>query len=670
MTVMDRVTDEIAHFIGMLQVTTEQSLMRDAYEEFLARKPQLADPDASPFGQAPFEAPHAFIGFDPDVPYRSPAPDFHYGNPWYSPPFKLSFPPFNPQSFDFPGYQWKLPESVGSSAAITFQPPALEPPGSVATYANQTVFLSDDDYFGVGGHGLVFAPDAIDNKALLAAADYAYARSPIGVLERPGSSAEIIQVIKSAGELLDGFAADPDGAFQVFVEQAETLDGIYVNGKLVEEAPKLEDYYEFDDEEEDSASQDGKTGNAVVGEDGSIVVEASVTLIAGENTLVNEAILKNFWTAAKVTAVLGDHVEVNAIVQINAIWDADRVGASLGNWESDGAVNEVLNIAGFHRQDLLANDDPADVKDGGFPQFWSVTQIDGDLMILNWIEQFIFQSDNDIGVLSSSGVTTSVISGDNLGVNQTSIFELGFSYDLIIIGGSVYDANIIQQINVLFDNDIIGAVPGFQTSGNGSVSTSGNLLWNQAHIMDIGGADRFGALPEAYLKAAKSLAAGGTGISKGVLKDDAFAGLDGLRVLYIKGDLLSLQYVKQTSILGDSDQIALAMNELKPHLDGDWSIATGKNALINNAAIYDLDSFGKTYVGGQKYSQETLIQAELISSKPDHLGGHNPDALVSEAVLFLDNSMLKSPGEATAAVYVPSAHDAPMDDGLQHMLGH
>ena len=212
--------------------------------------------------------------------------------------------------------------------------------------------------------------------------------------------------------------------------------------------------------------------------------------------------------------------------------------------------------------------------------------------MVNWLEQFIFKTDDDIGVLSSSGVTTSVISGGNLGINQTSILELGFAYDLIIVGGSVYDANLIQQISVLFDNDVVGALPGFQTTGTGMASTGGNLLWNDAYI-DIGGADRFEALSNKYLALANDLADGGNSLSKGVLADDAFTGLEGLRVLYINGDLLNLQYIKQTSILGDSDQIALAMDQLKPHLDADWSLSTGGNALINHAVILIWNSLGK-----------------------------------------------------------------------------
>ncbi|MBD9375284.1 hypothetical protein IB238_21925 [Rhizobium sp. ARZ01] len=672
MTAMDKITEEIAHFIGMFQLNAERAIQRDAYDDFLARKPVNPDLPAPDLDKLPFAAPYDFLGYDPGVKYMSPGPDLIYVPPWKLPLPQLPFTPFDLEPSGFPQPPWHTPDGFSAVApARTVLPPEPIPPGSVVTYINQTILLSDNDYFSVGGHGLVFSPNPVSIEELLDAAGYAYSQSPIGDLERPGSSAEIIETIKQAGTQLKDFVADQDGPFEIFAKQADTIEGIYVNGELVDEAPKLKDYYEFEDDKDKDEDEDGDTwtANVTIGKDGTYEVKASVTLTAGDNTLVNEAILKNLWAGATVTAVVGDYVEVNAIVQVNALWNVDKITADIGSWSTNGTVDQVFNIAEFERIDSSTDDDSSDADVGGFPKYWSVTKIDGDLLMVNWLEQFIFKSDNDIGILSSSGVTTSVISGGNLGVNQTNILELGFSYDLIIVGGSVYDANLIQQINVLCDNDVVGALPGFQTTGTGTASSGGNLLWNEAYIGNIGDSDGFEALPANYLATAKGLENGGNSISKGVLTDDAFTGLEGLRVLYIKGDLLNLQYIKQTSVLGDSDQIALAMDQLKPHLDADWSVSTGGNTLVNHAAILDLDSLGKTYVGGEKYSQETLIQAELISNKPD-FGSPDPNALVSEAVLFLDDSMLESTHEAAPGVYLPSAHEGQTDDGLQHLLGH
>lgn len=669
MTAMDKITEEIAHFIGMFQLNAERAMHREAYDDFRAHKSVDADLPPPLPDKSPFAAPYDFLGYDPGVKYFSPGPELIYVPPWKLPLPQLPATPFNLESFPFPEPPWHTPHGFAAGiAANTVVMPEIDPIGSVVTYVNQVILLSDNDYFSVGGHGLVFSPNPVDSAEMLDAAEMAYSLSPIGDLQRPGSSAEIIETIKLAGTRLEQVDADHDGPFKVFVTQSTSLQGIYVNGELVDEAPDLKDYYDFDDEEEEAPDGDTWTGNVTVGEDGSYKVEASVTLTAGDNTLVNEAILKNLWTGAKVTAVVGNYYEINAIVQVNVLWDVDTISAGIKDWSSNGTINQLFNIAEFERIDKSTDDDTgADL--GGFPKYWSITKIDGDLLMVNWLEQFIFKTDDDIGVLSSSGVTTSVISGGNLGVNQTSILDLGFAYDLIIVGGSVYDANLIQQINVLFDNDVVGALPGFHTTGTGSVSTGGNLLWNDAYIANIGGADRFEALSSKYLTLANDLADGGNSISKGVLTDDAFTGLEGLRVLYINGDLLNLQYIKQTSILGDSDQIALSMDQLKPHLDADWAVSTGGNALINHAVILDLDSLGKTYVGGEKYSQETLVQAELISNKPD-FGGPGADALVSEAVLFLDDSMLEPAHEAAPGVYLPAAHEGQTDDGLQHLLGH
>jgi hypothetical protein len=164
------------------------------------------------------------------------------------------------------------------------------------------------------------------------------------------------------------------------------------------------------------------------------------------------------------------------------------------------------------------------------------------------------------------------------------------------------------------------------------------------------------------------MAAGGRDLSKGVLTDPAFAGLGGLRVLYISGDFLNIQYISQTNIVGDSDQIALAMNALDPQTDAAWTVSTGANALINNAAILDFDSFGRTYVGGQQYSEETLFQAELISHQPDLLTG-DPDTLVNEAVVFLDDSMLDGEFEEMGVTPAEQDNGHYQNDGLQHVLG-
>src|SRR5690606_9967781 len=182
------------------------------------------------------------------------------------------------------------------------------------------------------------------------------------------------------------------------------------------------------------------------------------------------------------------------------------------------------------------------------------------LIFMNWVQQFNFVMDDDVHVIASSGVTTAVTTGTNEAFNEISLNEIGYYYDLILVGGSIYDANIITQMNVMLDDDIVGGANGFHTAGQGSASTGSNLLWNEAKIVNIGGADRFEALPGHYRNALDDFASGKQEIADGILDDDAFMDLAGLRVLYVSGSIYDLQYVSQTNVLGDADQVAAVMH--------------------------------------------------------------------------------------------------------------
>ncbi|MGB3812553.1 MAG: hypothetical protein WA950_04945 [Shinella sp.] len=665
---MDRITEEISHFIGLFHTIVEDARGRDTYTDFSYLVPKDHLP-THPLWQTEFDASYDLLGFDPEIRYKAPG----------------GLMPVLPASYVLSSHLHSDPVVEGGRARfiddLERDPAAvrivnakkifeIDPPGSVVNYIVQAAALADDDYFSVGGHGLRFTPQAIDNADLLRATSDVLSASTIGGNEIPGSSAELIAVIQSMTLELEALVAASEEAGDAFVHQADTIEGIYVNGVLVDEAPKLEDFHSFDKPEDDTetATEGGLKSNTVQSPDGSITILSSVEVEAGGNTALNNAVVQNLWTGAKVTAVVGDHFEINAIIQVNAVWDTDAITDAVRSWTQENQPNEIYNIATFERTDPLQDDGADQSGQIGFPSAWAVAEIQGDLIITNWLQQYIFMSDNDIGILSSSGITTSVMAGGNLSTNQLSIFELGFSYDLIIVGGSIYDANIIQQINILFDNDVVGAVSEFATTGAGTIAASGNLLWNQAYIHNIGGADRFDALPSAYLDAVEAMASGSMSLSGDILQDPAFAGLAGLRVLYVSGDLINTQYIKQVSIMGDSDQIALAMDAVAPQPGADWSVSTGGNALINNAAILDLDAIGKTYVGGGQYSQETLFQSGLVADQPE-LAARDPDALVNEAVAFLDGSMLGDGVEEEAAPISTGPDNYDQGDGLQHMLG-
>ena len=221
----------------------------------------------------------------------------------------------------------------------------------------------------------------------------------------------------------------------------------------------------------------------------SVSVAVSVEVHAGGNNMMNTAFINNSWLSSTVMAAVGNHVEINAIVQSNVWSDVDAIGASVDGWKIDAEdVTGSFNIAMFTRIDPGAMDSAAPaLSDSDFPKNWAVTTINGDLITMNWVQQFSFVTDDDIHVLSASGSHTTVTTGENILGNDVSLQDLGLYYDLIIVGGSLYDGNFIQQMNVLLDDDFVAGVSGFETTGNASLSTSGNLLWNEANITNIGG---------------------------------------------------------------------------------------------------------------------------------------------------------------------------------------
>jgi len=636
---MDKITEAIAHFIGLFQVTVEQARSKLAYDEFKAL--QALD-DATPeLASHPVRmvASYDFEGFEPSIRYVAPTPELiDVAGPIkidYAPP-DVPIPGNAPTVPDvaFPGFV--VPAvPLGSGGRIDM--PDLHAPGSIALGFNQEIRLSDEDSVSVGDHGLTFVPVTGQAAQLARLVDDATDLLPLDDLEMPGSAEAIAAFITSAAGRLSAFAAEDHGEAGVFALEADAIEGTFVNGVLVGEAPDLDDYLPAEAAAEvETASASYSPGEGI------FTIEPSVELVTGGNLVVNSAMITNGWTSSSVIAVMGDAVELNAVVQANVWSDTDLVTASADNWtvEADDPT-EAFNIAKFDHVEASVTATVATSQD--FPENWLITVVEGDLINLNWVDQTAFITDSDAVIASSSGVTTFVSTGENQATDVMSLAEIGYGYDLIVIAGNLYDASLIQQVNVMLDDDLIGAVEGFETTGNGSANSHGNLLWNEAEIIDVGGQGNGQAMPQHYRDAAETLGQGKKGLPDEVLKDSAFAGGETLKVLYISGDMLDLHAIKQTSVLGDADQVALAMDQMQAHADADWSVSTGDNSLVNYAGILDVDGGETTYVGGEQYSDEILIQAELISDDPA-LGGQDPDVLVNEAVAFLGNDDMPGHG--------------------------
>lgn len=633
---LDRITDAIAHFAGLFELTTEQARARESYDKFVAVHHAPADAPAMIDVKVDFQSPYTLEDYVPGVAYAPIPPTIETVMPFFNGKIgPLPMPGASQGAVQGAAEPLVNHHLVGSATLAVTMVPEPELPGSIILSAHQQTGLFDDDYVSIGGSNVVFRPMHDYAGTLQALVHEARLDTPFGHGDPPGSPGAITEAIVSTAGVADSLYTQFDGSgVPYYLTQQPTLSGITVDGEARTEFPQLKDYLP----EQPTPADPAEPSTSV-----SIKVEhgpgepGSLTLDAGGNTLVNSASLANGGLTAQTFAILGDHFETNTIVQINAWSDHDLVGNVFGAAFGTATATQGINAAAFERIDPNSGGGAAAGQPMAFPTHWQVDTIDGDMVFMSWINQYNFVSDNDIHVYASTGASTTVTTGGNTSINQISFTDIGHYYDLIIIGGSCFEANFIQQMNVLLDDDVVTGVGGFQTSGAAGFSTDGNLLWNSASITNVGAADRFDAMPDYFRQAGADLASGKTDMPQGFGSDPAFAGLNGLHVLYISGDVLELQMINQTNVLGDADQVALVRQDFAKDWQGPAAtVSTGSNTLVNQASITDLDTTGKvTYVGGDHYSDEVLFQAELVKPASETLGHQDGASVAYEAIAFM-----------------------------------
>ena len=336
-----------------------------------------------------------------------------------------------------------------------------------------------------------------------------------------------------------------------------------------------------------------------------------------------------------VVVVAGDYHRLDAIYQTNVLRDVDTIDA---RWPGETATmggNVVQNSASFVNHDYATKTGAAP-PENGFPASWNVTAIDGDMTFLSWVYQYNFTSDHDTQVLTAMGTNTFISTGLNLGFNLLSFANLGKYFDMVIVGGSLYDGNFITQTNVLLDSDTL-SVWGDSSASQGSVATGDNVLWNEASIENVGPDAWTAGLPSHYQDAVGRLSQGDTQMPDGFKADAALDGLGNLKVLYIAGNVYDIHSINQVNVVGDADFLALYEENLLKAQDSIWQVTTGANTLVNKATIIDYDSIGATaYVGGNLYSDAVLVQAEIIEGSLDRLMVRGNE-LANEVIAFLDD---------------------------------
>jgi hypothetical protein len=653
---LDSITEQIAHFIGQFSIKVEEARMRDQYNQFRALQDQEADQQALDGVAVNIRAPHAFLDVTPGVNYVSIADpilarsvDTYVAYDRFREEFDANYVPDSRP----PEFNPLRPTPNGQDVIRT-----IEAPGSIAVLTIQKNDLYDNDY--VGDDLITSAQLANQSRIMAGLGDlvhHADGLSVLGDYDKPATEDAIAALVKQLKATTMDLSESSSQSGDDYSFTTHDVSHAILNGAEMATPLKLKDFMH-----KDAPAEKAPDPVQVAHGEGTLKLGSDETIETGGNTLVNEVLLPSSWTVSPVIAVVHDYISIDAISQRNVHSDVDTVNSVLSTFGQGDMANVAYNLAAINAVSQAPSATSSSASGPlTFPKNWTVTTIEGNLVLLNWTEQINKIIDNDIVSVAQRSGTTAITTGDNTAYNSKFLLELGHSYDLVIIGGSLYRANVIDQTNILLDDDWI-------TTGNlsGTHSSHDNLLWNEASITHVGNV-QFTALPPEYLAAAMRLAAGDESVSNAILSDPAFAGIANLRVLYIKQDLLTFNYVKQTNILADSDEIRLGEGNLSDVANPNLHINTGQNELINIAQIIDYGVDGTVKVGGEVYTDAVLHQSGLIADQSPILA-NGSGALVSEAVVFLADDMLSDDASHHEGSAGPMVTETVSVDVMQNML--
>lgn len=633
---IDKISDMIAHFIGMFDTVVEEARLRSNYSE----GPAHSDPDRLPEDEAAglldknYDVP--LEDYDPGVKYRSGYYDFDYMRPHFARAVEYDMQQLaNAIPVDISGAHFRFP------GRLSFDERELvvhTGPGSVAGHLTQVNILQDDDYLNMTDGPNVARDTTFVTERTVEFYNEAAVFTPFSTFQRTDNYDALQALAKSAHDYIE-HARDNDvtslgtGADQDFVLAGNDINGLYINGAVAYDKPTLDDFMpdrgiakpaEAPEKSDVSLHEDSTAGN-------------SLDIAAGANVVANIATLVNTGVMTSVTAVMGDYHQIDAITQAYIYSDRDEI-SSVFTHSEDQAATAAYNIASFQRSVYPgAENAAADSHESGeppiFPTAWRVSVLEGDVSFVHWIEQYQFISDNDTMTITTSGASVSLLTGGNAALNIANFLGIGMQYDLIIVGGNVLDMNLISQIAVLYDNDWARANP--DAPGGATIQSGNNLLWNDASIHNVGSNDRFETMPDYMHQTVNAINERDPNMPDALAHDANFAGYQGLNVLYITGNLYDVSIIKQVSVLGDSDDVTQAAAKVLENNDNATvHIDTGSNAVVNIAQIIDYDSFGSTtYVAGGVYSDAILIQGGIIENDTSQPTQHGQ--LANEVIAFL-----------------------------------
>ncbi|KAB7610157.1 type I secretion protein ATPase [Amylibacter sp. SFDW26] len=638
----DATTEIVAHFVGVFDIAIENAKLRDNYDRLKALKGQEAEYEELNNITVNLKAPYTLKGYEPGLsPYASAS--VSDGN--FHPPYSLYNNYARPDDFtnniqtpEADDFYLTHPHS-GHNTSFEF---FLEPASSVVSIVYQTTFLEDNDILTFDGaveftdpsyflnylNELVLIASVIDGLEVpnLLSSDAIVHDEAIQLLER-ASEFETVALSGLTSTTLHG-----DAAY-----------GIHINGETAENLPIIKDLLPGIFKKEETPDEDTENPlEAVFSEDTSLDffdVDPGHAIVSGANQIVNQTSLATNWLDAPVISVMGDVISIEIINQLNILFNHDN-----GATSAETNVSHAFNMAEIKHEfttppveEGTVDETTSEPIDKSLPTHWVVTTVDADLVAINWVQQYNFITDTDRAEIEFSGWETYIGLGENNILNTALLLEIGYGYDLIIIGGSMINISMINQVNIVLDSDNVtytGIAPD-------NISTNDNLLLNYASLTSVG-VDNYIEMTDPFANAAEQLADGAQTIGADVAQDMMFEGVDVLSVLYIDGDLTVMTMVEQSNILGDSDQVHLALDDFENTTGADVTVTTGSNATLNTAVVVNQGVDSTVMVQGEVYSDALIYQAELIDTDAVPLGVSTSD-LTSEAVVFLSDEMAESP---------------------------
>ncbi len=723
---LDPTTDAIAHFAGLFALAIEEGRARDGYDPFVDPEPDAAARPPLDLGRAAAEAPHDLAGVAPRLDYEGAHHPLHHSVQ------RVDTGPVQgrvePLSFAMAPDRAAPAGPVAAEATSRAEVLILPPSSLVAVTVQRNVLTDNDNRGDIDAAG--FAPVAPATEALMALADAAARIGPVA-LAPPTEEAGWGDAAVAAIADLPPAGSVESGPLRIETLRGPEAAGIRVDGQRADEMP---DWAAFRPDHlagrdlplpvpagADPDAEDGQGPSDAAppdpfaglpggdgdgdgdGDGGGSSHSSGPGIWTGANVAVNQAAIVSNWLDAPVIAVGGRIVALDAITQRNVVVDRDAVPGPAGAPSGPSAAVNAAEIA----QTPGPGAAPGGGGGGDAPAAWSVVRIEGDVTQINWVEQYNFATDHDRAEITLSGRETRIEMGGNELVNAASFWELGFAYDLIVVGGDMIDLAVIEQTNVLLDADTVetgfagpaaaaaagpggAATPGAAAAGRdmaglpgqgrdgapadaparpdavgtdagraadafpAGISGGDNLAWNAARIETIG-ADVDAALDAAFAQTLARLADGGRDIAAATAGHALFEGLDLLRVLYVAGDFVTVDRIAQTNVVGDADQVRAARDAFADELQAEVAVIAGSNLLANVAEIVDDGIASTRMAGGEVYSDALIHQAGFVDTAA--AAGATVSELASEAIAFLVDGMI-APALSDAAGPAGAAQDA------------